>query len=400
MVKAVSKVAYLDGIRGVAAFLVFFHHFLLVFFSAFYSFDVHATNLNGWDVRYGQSVFSVLSNGHFFVCIFFVLSGFVLSRKYYQSNDLTVVLSGAHRRFLRLYIPVASTIIISFLMLKAGFFYNVPVSSLRHSEWWFGTQWNIPQPLLQLWICLKYTALFQGDSSFDTSLWTMSIEFFGSFFVFGFLAFTHNTNRKLFVLFLILLYFKFTEQPNMANFVFGISLNYLEKLAPKFSRNVVNITVIILVLAGLFLGSYPSSNYHGGTIFEKFTPFFLKYSRWYHSIGAFCIVAAVMLSPFLQKLFSLKPVRFLGHISFSLYLLHPLVLGSFSSWLYLKLAAPVGFNKSLPLIFILTALVCLIVAWLMTKFIDEPGVKFSKYVYSRWFKKAPVVDFSPENKIE
>ncbi len=400
MVKAVSKVAYLDGIRGVAAFLVFFHHFLLVFFSAFYSFDVHATNLYGWDVRYGQSIFSVLSNGHFFVCIFFVLSGFVLSRKYYQTNDLEVVLSGAHRRFLRLYIPVASTIIISYLMLKAGLFYNGPVSVMRHSEWWFGTQWNIPEPLFQLWIGLKYTALFLGDSTFNTSLWTMSIEFFGSFFVFGFLAFTHNTNRKLLVLFLTLLYFKFTEQPNMANFIFGISLNYLEQLAPTFRKNAVNIAVIMLVLLGLFLGSYPSSNYHGGTIFEKFSPFILKYNRWYHSIGALCVVAAVILSPFLQKLFSLKPVRFLGYISFSLYLLHPLVLGSFSSWLYLKLAVPVGFNKAVCVIFVLTSLVCLLLSWIMTKFIDDPGVEFSKYVYNRWFKKAKVADNSPENGIE
>jgi peptidoglycan/LPS O-acetylase OafA/YrhL len=387
-VKAVSKVAYLDGIRGVAAFLVFFHHFLLAFFPAFYSFDIHASNLNGWDVRYGQSIFSVLSNGHFFVCIFFVLSGFVLSRKYFQSNDLLVVSSGAHRRFLRLYIPVASTIIISYLMLVAGLFHNGPVSTMRHSEWWFAPQWVIPQPLFQLWVCLKYTALFLGDSTFDTSLWTMSIEFFGSMFVFGFLAFTHNTHRKLLILVLILFYFKFTEQPNMANFVFGISLNYLEQLAPRLSKHLLSIAVLVLITGGLFLGSYPSSNYHGGTVFEKFSPFLLRYTRWYHSIGAFCVVSAVVISPLLQKLCSLRLFRFLGYISFSLYLLHPLILGSFSSWAYLSLAAPIGFNKSLPLVFILTTIVCISASWIMTKFIDDPGVKLSKYVYDRWFKKA------------
>ena len=134
MTKTVSKIAYLDGIRGVAAFLVFFHHFLLAFYSAYYTFDLNASNLPGWEVRYGQSLFSVITNGHFCVCIFFVLSGFVLSRKYFQSQKLEVLVSGANRRFLRLYIPIAFTMIIAYILMKAGLFFNVDVSKLTHSE--------------------------------------------------------------------------------------------------------------------------------------------------------------------------------------------------------------------------------------------------------------------------
>ena len=92
--------------------------------------------------------------------------------------------------------------------------------------------------------------------------------------------------------------------------------------------------------------------------------------------------------------------RFLGYISFSLYLLHPLILGSFSSWAYLSLAAPIGFNKSLPLVFILTTIVCMSASWIMTKFIDDPGVKLSKYVYDRWFKKAQNAIYPSENRIK
>ena len=122
MAKTVSKIAYLDGIRGVAAFLVFFHHFMLAFFSAYFTFDISATNWKGWDVKYGQSLLSVFSNGHYCVNIFFVLSGFVLSRKYFITQNIEVLVSGANRRFLRLYIPVATTMIIAYLMMQGHLF--------------------------------------------------------------------------------------------------------------------------------------------------------------------------------------------------------------------------------------------------------------------------------------
>src|ERR1035437_10886835 len=101
-----GKISYLEGIRGLAALLVFFHHFSLAFYPAFFTHDPGASHLNGLEVQYGTSVFSVFSNGNFCVCIFFVLSGFVLSRKYFQSNTFSVLLSGAQRRFVRLYIPI------------------------------------------------------------------------------------------------------------------------------------------------------------------------------------------------------------------------------------------------------------------------------------------------------
>ena len=91
MAKTVSKIAYLDGIRGIASLLVVLHHFFLAFYIAYFSFDPGASNLRGLEIKYGQSVFSVLSNGHFCVCVFFVLSGFVLSRKYFQTNDFQVI---------------------------------------------------------------------------------------------------------------------------------------------------------------------------------------------------------------------------------------------------------------------------------------------------------------------
>lgn len=385
-----GKIFYLDGIRGTAALLVFFHHFLLAFYSAYFSFDPTATNLNGLDIRYGQSVFSVLSNGRFCVYIFFVLSGFVLSRKYYQTSRLELVISGAQRRFLRLYIPVAATMIIAFILMQAGMYYNVPVGEMTHSKWWLGSLWHFSEPFKKLWYCLKVGTMFNGDAAFDTSLWTMSVEFMGSLFVFAFLAFTHHTKNRFACLVMVFLYCKFTDQQMLMDFVFGISLNYVEQFGDRVSRLLKRIAIPLLLAAAMVLGSFPSNHEMKNTVFEHLPPFVLSYYEWFHVVGAYFLVLAFVLSPTLQKVFSTRPFRFLGHISFSFYMLHPLVIGSFSCYLFLKLHDHFGYHQSVALIFVATITMSILVSWLMTKYIDDPGIRFSKYVYDRWIKPKQV----------
>ncbi len=391
MGKTSSKVAYLDGIRGVAAFLVFFHHFLLAFYSAFFNSDATNSHLNNLEIRYGQSVLSVFSNGHFMVCIFFVLSGFVLSRKYFQNNNFEIIVSGAHRRFLRLYIPVATVMILGYILLKAGLYYNVAAGKITHSVWWLSQLWVFPDPpLLKLWQCLKVQTMFFNDSTFDTSLWTMAIELTGSFFVFAFLALTHNIKNKFVILIIVLVYCKITEQAILSDFVFGIGLNYIEPRAFKVNKFFTLLIVLFLFASGLILGSYPSNWEIKGTLYEHLPEWIFQYRGWFHVIGAFFVVLAFVISPVLQRLFSLKPFRFLGYISFAFYLLHPLVIGSFSCYMFLHIYERWGYNHSTVAVFVATIPVCILVSWLMTRFIDDPGIRFSKYVYERWLKKSTV----------
>ncbi len=155
------------------------------------------SHLNGWDIRYGKSAFSVLTNGNFYVCVFFVLSGFVLSHKYFNDNRIAILVSAAQRRFIRLYIPVAFTLILSYLFIKAHLYLNAPVSRIAHSEWWFERKWVFDSPGKMLWKCLISDTMFAGNSSFDTSMWTMSIEIYYSFVVFAFLALTHGVRNDI-----------------------------------------------------------------------------------------------------------------------------------------------------------------------------------------------------------
>ncbi|MCW3122577.1 MAG: acyltransferase 3 [Flavipsychrobacter sp.] len=384
-----NKIGYLEGIRGLAALLVFFHHFGLAFYSAYFTHNIDASHLNGAEVRYGQSVFSVFSNGNFCVYVFFVLSGFVLSRKYFQTNAFSTLVSGAQRRFIRLYIPIAATIILSFILMQAGLYYNGPASTITHSEWWLGSMWTFPDAGSRLFSSLFYTVMFQGDSAFDTTLSSMSIEFYGSLFVFAFLALTHSTCNKHIMLLFVLLYCLFTRNIYTATFALGISLNYLEQRHATLNRATAGVFAVILALIGLVLGSFPTNGMIGGTVYENMSMAVLQQSGWFHIIGAFFVVSAFVLSPILQRIISLRLFIFLGYISFSLYLIHPLVIGSFSSYLFLKLSETMPYNNAVALVFLLSLALCIPLSWAMTKFVDVPGTKFAKTVYERFAKAIP-----------
>jgi len=382
MTKRNGNVAYLDGVRGIAAFLVFVHHFGLLFYMAYYSFDVKASHTHsGIEIKYGQSVLSVLTNGNFCVQLFFVLSGFVLSRKYFITNDLELVISGAHRRFLRLYIPVTFTIIVSYILLVSGLFFNIPVSVLTHSEWWFGNMWHFYDPFKRLLYGLGGSTVFKGDDSFDTTLWTLCIEFYGSLFVFAFLAFTHFTKYRLLFLFLAMYYFFMADSYYYMSFLFGISLNYTERWLQQRPSKAVIIPGFLLLILALVLGSSPSNNSLQGTVFEHLGHTLLEYIGWFHPVGAYLLILAFMCVPLLQHIVNIRPFRFLGYISFALYLLHPLLLGSWSSWLFLLIHDHFRYSISVAIVFCTTVILLLPISWLIAKYIDQFGIHFAKRVY-------------------
>ncbi len=387
MLRTTTRTSYLDGIRGVAAFLVFFHHFLLAFYPAYFTLDKNAVHLpHGLEISFGLSPFSILANGHFYVCIFFVLSGFVLSHKYFHTHSLNVLISGAQRRFLRLYIPVAFTLILSFILLRAFLYYNVPVRTIAHSEWWFGPFIDYRASIAAFYRCLAYATMFQGDNTFDTSMWTMAVELYGSLFVFAFLALTNNTKNRGAMLCFTLVYCLLTDSENLGAFVLGISLNYFAKNhVANRARYSAWLSLLSFAIA-LGFGSFPYGHDVAGTFYAHLPLGLLAWSRWYHILGGYFLVLSFVISPVLQRIISRRLFRFFGHISFSLYLLHPLVLSSFSSFLFLQLYSSLGYNKSVTIVFVSTIGVCVGVSWLMARYIDAPGVKFAAYVYKRFVK--------------
>lgn len=108
-----NKIAYLDGLRGMAALVVYLTHHTM--YSHKGTWAIHRAF--GWQGQYYFATFPGIrlffSGGAFSVGIFFVISGYVLSigplNMLHQGNIQKLAISlgtGLPRRFVRLYFPV------------------------------------------------------------------------------------------------------------------------------------------------------------------------------------------------------------------------------------------------------------------------------------------------------
>ena len=379
---SVQKVPYLEGLRGVAALLVVLQHFMLSFYPAAYTGDTSQVHILKWELWYYASPLNFLTNGNFCVALFFVLSGYVLTRKYFHTNDIRMLVSAAHQRFFRLYIPVACTICLSFILVRFSLLYHVEAAVISHSEWWLKTLWPDTHSFLSFAKALLYRVMFQGDNAYDVSLWTMSIEFFGSMLVFAFLAITHESKfRKISAVFVLLVLYaaKLFYYPA---FLFGIGMNYLERFVARVSFSISRSFISLgLFLSGLLLGSFPSMGYTHDSFWQfVHVPQIIFASVTIHVIGATLLVASVLLSQTVQRVLASRVCVFLGFISFSLYLLHPLVIGSYSSALLLRLQPLIGYNHAGIVVLISSMLLCIVLSYIMAKYIDTLSVRLAKRI--------------------
>jgi peptidoglycan/LPS O-acetylase OafA/YrhL len=126
---------------------------------------------------------------------------------------------------------------------------------------------------------------------------------------------------------------------------------------------------------GLYFGGFQFESY-----FYNFLPEVTVWEKktFYNAIGAVLLTAAVVKG-FGVQFFESKLIQFLGRISFSMYLLHFIILCSVSSYL-----CTYFYNSHmLPVIQLAVyLLLCLLASKLFEKYVDRPAIKISHQVSS------------------
>ena len=89
----------------------------------------------------------------------------------------------------------------------------------------------------------------------------------------------------------------------------------------------------------------------------------------------------------MQRLFSWKYFLFLGDISFTMYLLHFVIMGTFSSFVFLRLQPIMSYPSAVLGSFLLSVPVIFGVAYLAHIHIDRKSVAFSQFFYEKIFAK-------------
>jgi len=407
--RKIRPTAYLDGIRGVAAFLVLLHHYILDYFRTL---QRGYLTLPGDTLLLQLPFVRILYSGRFMVSLFFVLSGYVLAHKPLQlihdgntAALLESLSSSVFRRSMRLFFPVVISSYIAMVLIHNGCYKPVrsPVSvppivplGEQTAEWLSDLQ-----GLVNPFTWARYSPIYAYQ------LWTLPIEFRGSFIVFisllG-LAKAKTVVRMAFIGFLALYCFYYSEHYYLTLFLAGILLaesSHLQK-GWNFSwdsiydaRKVRIIKLAIrscwtaVFLFSWFIACWPDHDAKkapGYISLASITP--SQYAsqagmtRFWTSIAAILMLTAMENNPVLQRPFTSNFAVYLGEISFSLYIVHTPLIHSIGRVITVKAIELTGMKV---IGFLLGAsLVVPLVMWVAdvySRLVDTKSVELARWIW-------------------
>lgn len=314
-----------------------------------------------------RTPFNLLFNGNFSVCLFFVLSGYVLSYRFFGTGDRFIVYSSAIRRYFRLAVPALASVFLAYLILvlDLGAYDNIRGMTLSSMPDPFAADANL---LVMLKESLFHT-FFTYGSQYNPVLWTMTYELFGSFMIFVFLI-VCGRHRIRYAVYAILICL-FIDSYYLG-FVLGMLISDVKNSGRDRLAFIYQSWIRLLLLcAGIYLGSYPyvapqgtiySILQRGASNFDFFV--------FYHVIGSFLILTVLLHSSRMQSIFSHRFFAYLGKISFSLYLVHFTIICSFGSYVFLHLSPFLNYGPRVLLTTILTFAVIAAVAHWFYRLVD------------------------------
>lgn len=378
------KITYLQGLRGTAALWVVLHHF----FCAFYPMAVFATGPSHWqwEKLFWSTPLGLLIAGRSLICLFFILSGYVLSLPYFGAGakDLAQLCAAMVKRPFRLVGLVALTMIASVMLLNGHFYHNAQVAEISGSEW-LGAQSSTPVGYWHFLVDLISNPFWNGEN-YNQPLWTIFYELVGSYLTFIFTLLFRNSQVRWWAYAIVGLTFSGSLY---GSFILGIFLADLSKNFPGAIAKANQPWFLLPLLgAGIYLAAYPifiNQSQLPSTWFSHLP--WSQFNDRYSMAGAFFLFCAVLAAPLLQRLFSIASVVYLGRISFALYAVHLLVLRSFSSWLFLKLNPYYSYNQSFVYVLVCSVFVIIVCAHLLTVYFDEILIQLSDRIASLWLAR-------------
>ncbi|MDE1162103.1 MAG: acyltransferase [Acidobacteriaceae bacterium] len=350
-----SRYVSLDGLRGVAAFTVMFHHF-------FFMYDLPRP----WYL-------TPLLAGEQAVLLFFVLSGFVLSLPFWNKGTLGSYKSYLARRFFRIYVPLFFARIVA---LIGDYFWGR--GHLPLGGWYYMTWQDKVTPRFAF-----VQLLFGTSAHLNTAFWSLRYELVISILFPALLFLLYRLKLAGSLVLMVALYavgaglhlfvhgdfFLYQETMRFGSmFVLGALLaRQREQLKNALNRSGMAAKSSLLVVALLLFW---------GTFDHYLKPPTLAFVQEPLLVlgSAGLIVLCLSMSQF-RKFFEMRVPEYLGRISYSLYLLHGTVLFALTNLLYGKL--------NLLEIFVPYVLLSFGMAHVFCRVIEEPALRLGKRVGAR-----------------
>jgi peptidoglycan/LPS O-acetylase OafA/YrhL len=214
-------------------------------------------------------------------------------------------------------------------MMKAGLMYNGEAAAIHTTlNVHLSGNYNYVPGFMDALMSVPNVFLF-GGTKYNNALWTMRTELLGSYYIIIILLALHfsKTNKKA-IFWILTTFIFFFSQSQIAFFNFGLLIAFFyanEDFIGKLRRNTpIKIAVVaaVIVVYGLDIA------------LAQILPVYAKYIL--KPLAAGLIVASLTFIKPLNWFFSSKVSRFLGKISFPLYVIHTAVICSFTSYLMLQ----------------------------------------------------------------
>ncbi|MFB0494227.1 peptidoglycan/LPS O-acetylase OafA/YrhL [Mucilaginibacter sp. OAE612] len=338
-----NRYEQLDSLRGIASSQVFLMHLLSissVFFAATYwgvpdAGTMYSTSKWAYILTYTPLAF--FKAGNEAVVFFFILSGFVLSGTLFNRVNYLLFKQYLVKRFFRLWVPFIIVIVLSIILRKL--FYTPGINSHPEISFWFKKMWEHPVSVINF---IKFLFLQGGTHNVDTTLWSLIIEIKISILLPLFILLMDRLNNgyknAVFLIVVILVsHFSFSllsDNPKIiydakvlhyvSPFILGAYLNKYLKFWVNKINNYSNLSACVLFFIMVILYCIDGLKH----FIEPVPALYYIVDSISYEVQMFASLAFIILSfhsVFQRRLLHSIWLR-LGQISYSLYLIHPLLL--------------------------------------------------------------------------
>lgn len=350
----------LDAIRGLAALIVIFCHFCCMWYPGV----IRATTLRG------ELLYPLIS-GHESVMLFFLLSGFVLALPYLRGSSQSYT-TFALRRIVRIYCPYFFA-----LLLAVG------CNEIWHGHLGLGSWADHTWYDRVSWIQVGRNMLMLGGTDgarYNTAFWSLNYE------------------MRISILFPALVFFVRKLHPLAALAVAGgcsLLVQFTSAQSSSAFEVMSTVQYIGIFICGILLAMYlaplgawfrtlskPSKVVFGIICFIAFDfsqlvvrgpfPGVWRIADWPLVAGAAGLILIGLESGAARSVLNSLVPRFLGRISYSLYLIHGTVLFALTFLLHEKVSAAAVFVVYVPAALMLATVFCLC--------IEEPLTRVSRRI--------------------
>ncbi len=372
----VKKLDCLDGLKVIACFMVFNFHFVNLFYPGEYCLLPEYYHAPTIEYLIGSTPLNILCGAKFAVRIFLALSGFLVGYRFFLTGDKESLKSGAIKKYFRLVLPIAVASVFVYILMKLSLYRNAEASVLAHSEVFSGN-YNTFVPSLADALKEAFIGCFiTGANQYNGPVWFIFYEFFGSLMIAVTLLLIGNKKWRYYIYAVMAVVF---IRSDFLSMILGMVVCDLTYKGPKWLGKFTDKRWLmgLLLAAGIFLGSFPPIGEHYEGMIYQFFPVKVLF---YYNVGAPVILFALLHLKTIPKALSVKGLTWFTKYTYCFYLLHFPVLCTFSSGLFIALYGRMNYHLLALVNALLTVLVISVLAMLMHKFVEKPGIRMANGV--------------------